>query len=291
MTTISIIGVGRLGGALAIALSRAGFAVEQLVYRSSTPSPIVLGEFGVVPAVVKFEILKKLSSNVVLIATQDSAVELVAERIAPLLLSQTAVFHVSGSMSSEVLASVPGPKGSIHPLLSVSDPIAGAANFAGSFFCVEGDADAVACAGMMVSALGGKPFTIESQSKPLYHAAAVMASGHAVALEAAAIDVLSRCGLSTDGAREVLLPLITSTAANLLTQTPAKAMTGPFARADFEVIGRHLRAFDDSGLDRERSIYLELALKALDLAESGGRDPEEIRRIRDSIKLAQGFGK
>jgi predicted short-subunit dehydrogenase-like oxidoreductase (DUF2520 family) len=50
------------------------------------------------------------------------------------------------------------------------------------YFCVEGDARAVRIARMLVAQLGGRSFTVTSESKPLYHASAVRASGHVVAL-------------------------------------------------------------------------------------------------------------
>ena len=77
----------------------------------------------------------------------------------------------------------------MHPLVSVSDAFLGAERFAGVYFCIEGEAAAVAAATSLAISLGGKAFSIPTDSKPLYHAAAVTASGHLVAVT----DAASRC--------------------------------------------------------------------------------------------------
>src|SRR5205085_3184806 len=106
--------------------------------------------------------------------------------------------------------------------------------FPGSYFCVEGDETAVAIGEQMVKDLGGRPFSIDTKFKTLYHGAAVTACGHLVALFDAAIDMMSRTGLSTEESKEILLPLVTSTVNNMQTSSLYVALTGTFARADAE---------------------------------------------------------
>src|SRR5690606_19080650 len=97
------------------------------------------------------------------------------------------------------------------PLISISDPAGGAEKFSGAFCCIEGDSAAINPAEHIAELLGGKPFTIDTKMKPLYHAAAVMACGHLTALVDAAVAMLGDAGFPADGAKTMLMPLIQST--------------------------------------------------------------------------------
>lgn len=294
MERVSIVGPGRLGGALAIALSRAGLSIDRIVYSSRPPSASLVEKIEGDPAILRADEITALDSDLILLTTPDTELSAVASSIAPKIAAGSVLLHASGALSSEVLApaAVRGvATGSMHPLVSVSDPAIGADNFSGAFFCVEGDPAALAAAERLVDALGGTPFSIDTRFKPLYHASALLVSGHLTALFAVAVDTLTRCGVDERKAQEVLLPLAESALLNLSKLSPAEALTGPFARTDPDAIGRHLEAFDRTGLADEKKIYLELGLKALQLAEAGGRDGANIERIRNVIKLAQGSGK
>jgi predicted short-subunit dehydrogenase-like oxidoreductase (DUF2520 family) len=292
--TISVIGPGRLGGALAIALSQAGFLIDKIVYRASQPSSILLETVTGGQNVVPFDRLDRLDSDVVLLTTADTDLNAVAASAASKIGERSVVLHTSGTLSSAVLLPVARrgiPTGSMHPLVSVSDPVRGANDFEGAFFCVEGSPAAVASAEDIIGSLGGHSFSIDTRFKPLYHASAVLASGHMVALFSVAVETLSRCGIDPSKAREILLPLVESTVSNLLRQNTPAALTGPFARVDLEAVERHLDAFDSAELDDAKSVYLGLALESLRLAGISGGDQREIGRIRNLIKLAKDSAK
>jgi len=161
----------------------------------------------------------------------------------------------------------------------------------GAFFCIEGSDKAVSAADAIVSALGGSSFTIETASKPLYHAAAVLASGHIVSLFETAIDTLTKCGLDSGQAKEVLFPLLASSVGNLAEQDTATALTGPFSRVDGPAIQRHLDVFDREGLRETKRIYIEIGQKALVLAERNGAPKSEVDKIRETLKLALDKGR
>src|SRR6185369_17908340 len=94
--------------------------------------------------------------------------------------------------------------GSIHPLVSVTD--GGRAELRGAFWSLEGDKEALRIGKAIVDDLGGESFSIRSEDKPLYHAAAVMSAGNVVALFDVALEMLVQCGLTRTTARTVLLP-------------------------------------------------------------------------------------
>ena len=72
----------------------------------------------------------------------------------------------------------------------------------GAFWSVEGDKAALRVGKAIVRDLGGKSFSIRSEDKPLYHAAAVMSAGNVVALFDVALEMLVQCGLTRKTAQQ-----------------------------------------------------------------------------------------
>jgi len=229
MKGISIIGPGRLGGAIALAIDRRGGRIESIVYRNrDSANKIREAIQHSEPAFIPFEEVSSIDASIILITSADPEIAGIANVIAKFIRPGTIVLHTSGSLSSDVLINVKsagGVTGSMHPLVSVSDAFLGAERFAGVYFCIEGEAEAAAAATSLAISLGGKAFSIPTHSKALYHAAAVTASGHLVAVTDVAIEMLSACGLDAAAGRETLLPLILSSVENLRTQAPAQALT------------------------------------------------------------------
>ncbi|MGI8469452.1 MAG: Rossmann-like and DUF2520 domain-containing protein [Pyrinomonadaceae bacterium] len=279
--SVSIIGVGRLGGALALALSRKDYAVKQLVAHQKNISKIA-GLISPAPQILASGEFGKIDSEIIFITTPDAEIRMIAEKLTNTLKHKPFVFHTSGALSSEVLQSLKNigcPTGSIHPLVSVSDSVNGAENFKNVFFCVEGLSSAVALAEKIVARLEGKSFSIPTEFKTLYHASAVMASGHLVALFSVAVEMLAACGLSETEAQKILFPLLSSTIKNLSAQTPAKALTGTFARGDAETLRRHLETLRENASAQTLEIYRQLGLRSLHLAERQGANAEKLAEM------------
>jgi len=294
MQSVSIIGIGRVGGALALALSRAGYNVENLVYRTPGNAFEIARRISHQPKVISFSELPSLNTDLIFITSADPEIRSISENAAAVISSGTSVFHTSGSLSSEVLSALTDigcTTGSIHPLVSISDPVLGSERFAGSYFCVEGSPEAVITAKDLVEKLNGIPFTIETRFKPLYHASAVTASGHLVALIDTAIEMLSKCGLDPAEAKKILIPLIKSTVENVENHNTSGALTGTFARADVDAFERHIEALRTSVSGPALRIYLELGERSLMLAERNGASAKNVQKIRDGIFMAKSFTK
>ena len=287
---ISIIGVGKLGGALAIALSRKGFEIENLVTRNSENAKKIVELIESKPKILFENEFAEISSGVILITTQDFEIENVARKLKKNLRHKPTVFHTSGSLSSDALKDlkVIGCKvGSIHPLVSVSDAGLGAERFADAYFCVEGDDDAVKIGDQIIERLGGKSFSMTAEFKTLYHASATAACGHLVALIDVAIEMLTRCGINEGDAQKILLPLIKSTVENLETQSTAEALTGTVARADVKTLEDHLETLEKNASKEAREVYLQLASRSVHLAERQGANTLNLEKIRGKLLLAK----
>jgi predicted short-subunit dehydrogenase-like oxidoreductase (DUF2520 family) len=290
--TTSIIGAGRLGTALAIGLSSQGYEIVAVAARRAAHArkAISLSALPSQTLALGADQLEQLPpSDLVLITTPDDAIAGIARDFAKLRRSarhRATFLHTSGALSSAVLAplaKVGFCTGSMHPLVSVSEPNAGAEALRGAFYCVEGDATALRFAKSIVRDLKGTAFTIKPESKALYHAAAVMASPHLVALFDLATELLVSCGLKKREAREVLLPLVQSTVNNLKKNSPEKALTGTFARGDVATVNRHLKALSTKQLAEALKIYKLLGLHSLQLAAKNKLDPKLAAQIRKAL--------
>jgi predicted short-subunit dehydrogenase-like oxidoreductase (DUF2520 family) len=291
--TISIIGAGRLGTALAIALTSKGYPIVAVAARRTAHARKSISLSGVPSQTLALgaDQLEQLPpSDLVLITTPDDVIAEIARNFARLRRSarhRATFLHTSGALSSEVLSPLTKagfPTGSMHPLVSVSDSVAGADALHGAFYCIEGDSVALRFAKSIVRDLNGTSFTIKPESKALYHAAAVMASPHLVALFDLASEMLVACGLNEKRARQILLPLVESTLNNLKTRKPKKALTGTFARGDLATVQRHLKAISTKQLAEALEIYKLLGLHSLQLAAKSGLNPKLASQIKNALK-------
>lgn len=281
--TVSVIGVGRVGGAIALALDKCGYKVQNLITRTCQNADIIFPLFSHKPTISNS--LTNIQSDLVFIATQDNEIKNAAKYLAENLINSPIIFHTSGSLSSEVLAVLQKKNcktASFHPLTSISDSILGSAKFADAYFCLEGDEEAVKTGNTIVADFGGHAFSIETKYKPLYHASAVVACGHFVALFSTAIKMLSNCGLDEDSAQKILLPLVKSTVDNLQTQTTHQALTGTFARTDTLTLQTHLKSLSDNQDFLE--IYSILGKHSLKLAEKQGADLTKINEMAEILE-------
>jgi predicted short-subunit dehydrogenase-like oxidoreductase (DUF2520 family) len=303
--TLTVVGAGRLGTALAVALERIGYHITALVARERSHARRASRLLSSRPPALDSSELEKIpDSDILIIATPDDRVTETAARLAAALrpdagarvrratatrhARKRVALHVSGALSSDSLAPLRArgfAVGSLHPLVSVSDAASGADGLRGAFYCVEGDAAAVRVARRVVRDLGGQSFSVNSTDKVLYHAAAVMAAGHLTALFDVATSMLARCGVKTEVARRALLTLSGSALHNLArAPSNARALTGPFARRDLDTIRKHLDALDVLEDDEAFNLYVMLGRRAIRMSARGAA--KEDRKILDELQRA-----
>jgi predicted short-subunit dehydrogenase-like oxidoreductase (DUF2520 family) len=230
---VRIVGPGRAGTSLARALAAAGWDVAPLLGRSDDPS-------GAAADV-----------DLVVLATPDGEIARVAQAVRP--EDGSVVAHMSGSAGLDVLAPH-ARRASLHPLMALPTPEVGARRLQGGWFAVAGDP----LAGEVVDALGGRAFAVDDADRVVYHAAAVIASNHLVAL----LGQVERLAASVGVPFEAYLDLVSATVGNVRELGPAAALTGPAARGDEATIRRHLAALPAD----EREAYQALAGAARRLA-------------------------
>jgi len=271
--SVSLIGPGRLGIALAMALKSAGYQIVSLVGRNRQKLRKTAKLLDVsCQLLVAKELEKGRLGDLIIISVPDDQIVTVAGDLARIKgKGHPTVLHTSGALSSKVFASLAANgwhTGSIHPLASVSDPAGGVEALRRAYWCVEGDAVGIRVAKQVVRDLGARSFSLKSEDKPLYHAAAVMTSGNATALFDVALEMLERCGISRRSGQKMLAPLLASNTLNLSRSAPEDALTGTFARGDLATVRMHLSALKGKDLDEALQLYRLLGKRSIELVKN-----------------------
>lgn len=243
---LNIIGCGRLGKTLAaLFLKTELVGIQDVVNLSLASTEKAVAFLGQGSA---RKTLKQLrSADIYLIAAPDDPIESIAQQISLLgiLKPGNVVFHCSGLLSSESLYSVVRLgcyTASLHPIFSFSEPMMDVKAFRGARCAFEGNKEALDRLLPIFNAIEGQIFLIEKKSKPLYHAASVLASNYLVTLSAMARDCYSKAGLSETLAKNLTLALMSQALGKAQSLHPEDALTGPLQRADTDTLKKHLSA-------------------------------------------------
>lgn len=204
----AVVGRGRLGGALAADLARAGHRVDGPLGRGADAD----------------------SCDLALLCVPDGEIAAAAAAIAPEVLTG----HCSGASGLDALGAREGF--SLHPLMTVTGA---GAPLTGAGCAIAGSTPrALATAASLAGDLGLVAVEVADEDRVAYHAAASIASNYLVALQAAAEQLAATAGLD----REHLIALVRATVDSWAALGPARALTGPVARGDDETVERQRRA-------------------------------------------------
>jgi predicted short-subunit dehydrogenase-like oxidoreductase (DUF2520 family) len=267
-----IVGCGRVGINLAVFLTQKGYGPAALASRTPDSARHAA---AVVRGGMVFDRPEDAARmcRLVFISTPDDRIEPVCDRIASAggFDEHSAVFHLSGALSSDILASARekgAATGSLHPLQAFTpyEPDA-SSPFEGINMSIEGTARAQVLGRELVTTLNARAFTIPTEAKTLYHAAAVVASNYLVTVEHFALTLLGRAGLTPDRAFEILEPLINGTLRNIASRGSVDALTGPVVRGDETIIARHLADIDQK-MPEFSDLYRLLGQHTLEIARN-----------------------
>ena len=213
----AIVGAGRLGHALATALTEAGIEVEGPLGRGARPT-----------------------APVVLLTVPDAEIRTRRPKPFPSMRSWSAT--AAAQRPSTSLGDHEGF--SLHPLMTV--PEGGRANFEGAGCAVAGSTPrAVAVARALATALKMRPVEVADRDRAAYHAAASIAANFLVTLEGQAERLAATAGVP----REHLVPLARAALENWAANGAEHALTGPVARKDEATIARQRAAIQERAPD------------------------------------------
>lgn len=262
---IGIIGAGKVGTALGAYLSVRGIPVSGF-YSKTFKSAASAAEFTDTKAYQNLEPLLK-ASDTLFITTPDGQIAGVWDCIVQCGAADKIVCHFSGSLSSNVFSGAEhaGVKGcSIHPMYAFSDRFSSHLEFHKALLTMEGHPQAVAAMRELFAGLGHQVFTVGSEDKAKYHAAAAMASNAMVGLFQMSIKLLMECGFSKEEGRMLLGPLVAGNGAAMAEKGPIGALTGPVERGDAETVQKHLKALAGSPAE---TVYRVIGKELVAIAE------------------------
>jgi predicted short-subunit dehydrogenase-like oxidoreductase (DUF2520 family) len=286
----AVIGAGRLGVSLALALRArgqvlAGFTTGSAAGRARAES--LLG----VPGSPDLSDLVRGRPDLYLMCVPDGVIAQIATALGAELAAgpatRSVVAHTSGATTVSVLSACEQAGAAtlvFHPLQTFSEPLMGSTRFAGAGVALTpgpADPDTAATLGLRVAdLLGLRPFFLADDKRGLYHTAATVACNYLVTLEHLANELFVRAGVPERFSLSLFMPLVAATLDNLSARGPVDALTGPLSRGDEVTVAGHLDM-----LAREApevlSAYRALGEATLELVAARGEVPvDTLARLR-----------
>ena len=277
---VTIIGAGRMGQGLGLALKRRGYKIALVARtpRDVTP-PLMLHQGSRAEATAEAEL--------VLIATPDDAIGSVAAELARegAITRDQVVLHLSGLLDRNALAASGRDRcgcGSFHPLQSVAEAATAAERLKGAYVGIEGDDRALVAAERLANTLRMIPVRIPASAKPAYHAGAAFVANYTVALVGVAERLARGAGVSPEIAARIYLPLLGGAVANLNALGPAASLTGAVRRGDEQTIRAHLKALSPE----DQTLYRTVSRAAITLAKEAGLAGGAAQRVEEALDKA-----
>ncbi len=272
-TGTAIIGAGRMGQGIALALVAQGVHVALLSRgRRTLETPLVhysgTWEEGI------------FSAETVLLAVPDDAIAFVVQSLVErgAIEPRHVILHLSGLLDHSVLEPLTftgAALGSFHPLQSVARPREAAARLRDSYVGIEGQPRAMVSAEALAARLGLRPVRLPRGAKTAYHIAATLVSNYTMGLLGLAQRLVIQQGVPEVLAAKMYVPLLEGSVDNVGAMGLPAALTGVIRRGDVHSIEAHLAAL---GIE-ERRVYCLVGREVLRLARSAGLDEERANRI------------
>lgn len=239
---VAIIGPGRLGTLVAVALSRSGYRVAAIAGGSEQARQRLAQTLG---GAHTYDDLAEAvaAAELVILAVPDRALEAVVRSLAASDVFRPAhhVVHLAGAYGCDVLALAAKAGARVaacHPAVSVplivTDPDR-LVNVAWALTAAPADRDFAAG---LIADLAGTPYLVAEDRRVLYHAALTLASNATAAALVSARRLLTAAGV--DAPELFLTPLATASVA-LAVRDGVDGVSGPVVRGDIDTLRRHAK--------------------------------------------------
>ena len=239
MKTLNVVGCGKVGQTLARVFHASGACALQDLKGIDLSEANRAAEFiqGGRPVQAMQDMRP---ADLWLVTVPDTRIASVAAEIAAASSnsSPAVAFHCSGFLPASTLAPLRAlgwTLASTHPVLTFADPGAAVTQFPGTPCGLEGDEDALQVLRPLFATIGARCFPVQTERKPLYHAAAVFSNNFTVVLQAVAREAWTAAGVPDDLAAQIQASLLKATVENIAELGP-RAITGPAARGDAQVV-------------------------------------------------------
>lgn len=295
MDAVSFIGCGAVGQVIGRLFREKGvFEIRDILNRSPESSRAAAAFIGAGRPVA--DLASMGPADLFIVAASDDSISGCAHALAGsgLVRKGTVVCHLSGALSSEVLAparEAGALVASVHPVKSFADRALSASGFAGTWCGIEGDEAAVAVLTDAFLAIGARTFGVDTRFKTIYHAGSVLVCNYLTSLLEAGTLAYEKGGLPRETALQVMEPLVRGTVDNIFRAGTERALTGPIARGDAAVVSRQVAALQEWNPD-VAEVYAALGRIAVDLSRRRGTasaaDLALIRAVLDGLLRPEG---
>ena len=288
----SLVGPGRVGSSLALALTKRGWRCDTLVTGRSPKSAVrELQNHFPSSRIVQTSLSLGSRFDVLFLTVTDDKIEETACELAKSASfdwERKSVFHVSGFAKVDVLSSLEklgAAVGAFHPISPFAVRYV-PERAEGISYDFLGDVTALAMARRLALALSSRLIVLKSErERQILHIASVIVSNFTVIGSRAAEEMLAGFVDRRDIDR-LTHDLLASTLDNLENSDGGKALTGPLARADATVISSHLESLANKPALLQ--FYRSSSLLGIEMLINEERDPKRRRNLTKIKKLLEG---
>jgi len=282
VTRVAVLGPGRVGTTLALALPEPAYEVVAVAGRS--PGSVAAFRVRVPGAAALSAAEAARAADLVLVTVGDDELVGLVRAVAAAdgVAEGSRWVHTAGGYGHEVLepAALAGAAAAAcHPAQTFPDVDTALAGLPGSSWAVTAAEADLRWARVLVTDLRGSPVTVGSANRTLYHAGLAVGANATVSVVTLARDLLLGAGVRDPAA--FLGPLVTTSASGAVTRGAA-ALTGPVRRGDVGTLDRHLHELADV-LPEALEPYVALARLALTHARRAGLEPRRADAVAERL--------
>ncbi len=267
---VGVVGIGRVGSALGVALARAGHDVVAASGVSDRSRRRAEERLPGVPVLPVDETVA--ATDLVLLAVPDDALRPLVAGLADTdcwrpgqLAAHTSGSHGIGALDPAAARGVLAL--ALHPVMTFAGRPEDVDRLDGATWGVTSQDELRPVAESLVLEMGGEPVWVPEPARPLYHAALSIGSNHLVTLVNDAMGLLDGAGVAEPA--RLVAPLLSASLDNVLRLGDA-ALTGPVARGDVATVRKHVSTLADAAPELLPS-YLAMARRTARRAQESGR--------------------
>ncbi|MFC2145258.1 Rossmann-like and DUF2520 domain-containing protein [Actinomycetota bacterium] len=285
---ITIIGAGRLGTTIAYSIAAKNqekikiISISSPTQKSLNRAKKTLKDFSKNILFTQDNIKAAAEANCIFICTPDDLIRTVCMEIFDQKNLKNInnkkknifVVHFSGSKPLKDLESAKKTGAhtlSIHPLKSLASIERAIETIKNTEYGITYNTpEEEKLAKTIVEILEGHNIKVQDSKKPLYHAAACVASNYLVTLIDYAVYINEKIGIKPKDSIKGLLALVEGTVNNISETGIKKSLTGPIARGDTGTIKDHMKNFKKHLNDKDTEIYKLMGRKTAGIAKQNG---------------------
>jgi predicted short-subunit dehydrogenase-like oxidoreductase (DUF2520 family) len=245
---VSIIGAGKVGSTLVLALYKKGYPIVSIISRKGHSALSLAKAVKCKRASTQLIDLSPDTELIIIAVTDGELPQIVKQltKIKKIKFKKLFIMHTSGVHSTRVmepLKKMGATVASVHPIQTFPEKqslLHLQSKLHGIYYGINGSTKAIVKAERLVADLEGKAIEIPEDMKSLYHVACVFASGYMLTFLNVIKELSQSIHLKASWT-EVFGPLMTNAMENMVKTSTSDAITGPILRGDIETIEEHLK--------------------------------------------------